>query len=186
MSNIKCFNYRFNKWIELIASHKSIVDYFGLSLQSQPYEIIHMDLSRLPDTNYCILTFYYTTVPKYRFRELPNEITDKIYDYYKEYLIFQFKIEYGENYPISPPNWSLYSYTYKCSSVYDENKTDHVVKSFCNGIIHCHNSQYKSNWSPAIMIHVDILEFYMILSNFRGILIHKLQTPNNFVDTNTV
>jgi hypothetical protein len=180
MSNIKCFNYRFNKWTKLIESYKSIVDYFGLSTGLQSNEIIHMDLSHIPDTNYCVFTCYYTTTPKYIFRNIPHEISNRIYDYYKEYLIFQFKVEYGEKYPFSPPTWSLYSYTYKYSSVYDKKKTHHVIKAYCNGILHCHNSQYKENWSPVIMIHTDILEFYMILSNFRGILIHKLQTPNSF------
>lgn len=185
MSHIKCFNYRYNKWLDLIAHHKSIVDYFGLSAGLHSNEHIHMDLSKLPDTNSCILTFYYTTVPKYKFRDVPNEISTRIYDYYKEYLIFQFKMDYGEKYPFIPPTWSLYSYTYEYMSVYDKKKTDEIIKAYCNGITCCHNSQYKEQWSPVIMIHTDLLTFYMILCKFR-ILIHKLQTPNAFVDTNTV
>jgi ubiquitin-protein ligase len=186
ISHIKCLNYRYNKWTELIeSSGQSIVDYFGLSIGLKSNEIIHMDLSKFPYANYCIFTFYYTTIPKYKISDLPNEIINRIYDYYKEYLVFQFKIEYGERYPFSPPIWSLYSYTYKYPRVYDKKKTDHVVKAYCNGIINCHNSQYKENWSPVIMIHSDLLAFYMILSNFRD-LIHKLQTPNAFSLDNSV
>lgn len=174
MAANKCFNDRFNKWTELIAPHKSIVDYFGLS-----NETIHMDLSRVPDTNICVFTFCYTRIPKYIFSTVPHEISNRIYEYYNEYLLFQFKVEYGEKYPFTPPKWSLYSYTYKYDTVYDKKKTDHVVKAYCNGIANCHNRQYKEFWSPAIMIHTDLLTFYMLLSNFRD-LIRKLRTPNSF------
>jgi hypothetical protein len=62
---------------------------------------------------------------------------------------------------------------------YDKNKTDQVVKAYCNGMTSCHNRQYKENWSPAIMIHTDVLAFYMVISDFRG-LIHKLRSPTSF------
>ena len=174
MSSNKCFNHRFNKWTELIAPHKSIVDYFGLS-----NETIHMDLSRVPDTNICVFTFCYTSTPQYIFGTVPHEISNRIYEYYNEYLIFQFKVEYGEKYPFRPPKWSLYSYTYTFTTAYDKRKTDQVVKAYCNGMASCHNRQYKENWSPVIMIHTDVLAFYMVISDFRG-LIHKLRSPTSF------
>ncbi len=158
--------------------NQSIIDYFNINPE-ESNERLHMSIHPSPSMDYLIMKLYYSPTPKYRLLEFPNEINTKIYEYYKEYFIFQFKIDLTE-YPFRPPKWSLHSYCYRFSTEYDEKITKRVVRGYCKGITRCHNCQNEADWSPIIMIHADILAFYTLINNFR-MLISKLKTKNIFM-----
>lgn len=172
---------RYNKWTDTMKeSNESMTDYFNLTHPQNSNEKMHMNMIHYTDkTGFLIFTFYYTITPKYKFPKFPHEINTRIYEYYKEDLIFQFKIDTGKNYPFSPPKWSLYSYKFNFDSLYSKVHTQYIVKAFCEGIINCHNCENATNWSPAISIHNDVLSFYMILKRFHTLIV-KLKIKNAF------
>ena len=171
---------RYNIWRSRMKHHnnQSITDYFNITPSKNSSEKLQINMSLSKSMKYCVMTLYYTNTPKYSVRELPEEINTIIYQYYKEYFVFQFKIDYSD-YPFRPPKWSLYSFQYHFSSEYDKMQTNMIVEAYCKGILRCHNCQNELDWSPAIMIQADVLSFYMLINNFRN-LINKLKTKNTF------
>ena len=170
---------RYNKWCSRMKEHnQTITQYFNIDPPKGSHERLHMEIVPSQSMEYCIMTMYYTNTPQYSLHDFPNEINNLIYEYYKEEFTFHFKIDFGE-YPFRPPKWSLDYFEYRFSTEYDKSYTKNIVEAYCVGILRCHNCQNEEDWSPAIMIHSDILSFYILINNFRT-LIEKLKTKNSF------
>jgi hypothetical protein len=136
-------------------SSSDICSYFDL-----PDKNLNIQLSQ-KDT-YFLLHFKYTKKIKYiQFRDLPEDINNEINSYLCNYIHVTYKVLFGNNYPISPPTWSLYSLDYKkYNTLYKVN-----VLTYYKYIIDLHNKRNDCNWTPAITLESDCLDL-IILNNF--------------------
>ena len=99
--------------------------------------------------------------------KLPVELCSIIKSYSSNFISLKFKIEYIGNYPFDQPIWSLVS---------EENDMTHLPKGFVlsdyfHDLVERHNGQYSElsrghNWSPAIDIRRDMINFILKINHF--------------------
>ena len=110
----------------------------------------------------------------YNFEHLPIEICNEIRKFYKfDYIKICIKINYNEDYPFKHPNWNL---------IHVKHNLDLSInlENYYKEIVQYHNSLNKKNWSPAIDIHIDILDFIQKINHF-----DYMMDKNNFISYNT-
>jgi len=106
----------------------------------------------------------------FNFPHLPIEICNAIRKFYKiEYIKIYIKINYNEEYPFKPPDWNLINIKHNLNLSFN-------LENYYKEIIQYHNSLNKINWSPAIDIHMDILDFIQKINHFDYIM-----DKNNFI-----
>jgi len=102
--------------------------------------------------------------PFYDFPQFPTDINRFIYSFYNlDFITIETKIHFTNDYPFKAPLWYLI-------------KVDHNIKLpiclqwYYSSIIENHNNQYKRDWSPAIDIEKDFLDFFQKINHFNSIV----------------
>ena len=116
---------------------------------------------------YCIIAIHYTHIQTafdlvaHNIRELPPEINGLIAEYLPSYITLELRIDYTNTYPFDIPQWSLVSCNDRLASSLKN------AEEYYTYIINTHNSMHRSdNWSPAIDIDKDILQFMIRINHF--------------------
>jgi hypothetical protein len=119
---------------------------------------------------YCIIAIHYThtqtafDLVAHNIRELPPEINGLIAEYLPSYITLNIRMDYTNTYPFDLPKWSLVSCDDRLASSLKN------AEEYYKYIIDTHNSIYRShNWSPAIDIDKDILQFMIRINHFEGL-----------------
>lgn len=82
---------------------------------------------------------------------------------YGDMLSLDCLISYSQDYPFSPPNWSL-------TRIVVSDHTQHIdVKEYYKNIVENHNLQYTYDWSPSINLGTDMLDFIQKINHFEYI-----------------
>ena len=95
--------------------------------------------------------------------DLPLDICNVIDSYNKNYLQITISILYTEPYPFHAPKWLLRDV--KHNLIIPLNLTNYYTY-----IVQNHNEQYSYDWSPAISIEKDILNFIQKVMHFEYIV----------------
>ena len=146
----------------------SIVDYLGILPRKN--EKLSFTMEQFPEERYSIFSVDFVTqntptlVPTFN---LPLELCHIIKSYSSNFISLKFKIEYHYNYPFVQPKWSLIS---------EDNDMTHlpkniVLSNYYQDIVERHNGQYRElsrghNWTPAINIRTDMINFIMKILHF--------------------
>ena len=102
----------------------------------------------------------------YKIENLPIEINALILSFCEDQINIKIHITYEDDYPFSYPIWHLISVDHNiCTLLNLEEYYDYMVAN--------HNSAYKKNWSPAIDIDIDILDFIRKILHFDFVLEYK-------------
>jgi hypothetical protein len=143
-------------------NNSSIESYFGII--NEPNTILNFTTKREENEVYFTVSF----VKSYNIdiQNLPKEINDIISSYASEFINIKFKILHYDDYPFHPPEWSL-------SSVFYNTKLLLNLNDYYNYIVKNHNDKYKNDWSPAINIEKDILEFIQKINHFDTLIHYK-------------
>jgi hypothetical protein len=112
----------------------------------------------------------------YDILELPLDICREIFEYYSiDYIFINLNIVYNSiTSPFSAPNWNLINVKHNISIPID-------LTEYYKGIVHFHNSLNNIQWSPAIDIDKDILDFIQKINHFDYML-----DNNNFIGYNLI
>ena len=105
----------------------------------------------------------------FHFPKLPPEINYMIQSFNYININFELNISFHNKYPFRRPNWSLVKESLNTDTLYGINMSDYIEH-----IIKTHNDMYKLDWSPAISVEHDILNFIERLNIFEYIFNQKL------------
>jgi hypothetical protein len=86
-------------------------------------------------------------------------INDIIATYATDIINIKIKINHYDDYPFKFPVWNLTTLLYNIK--YPLN-----LRDYYKYIIDNHNNRYKTDWSPAIGVEKDILEFISKINHF--------------------
>jgi hypothetical protein len=152
---------RYDRFVNKLNNY-SIENYFGII--NEPNKKLNFTTKREENEVYFTVSF----VKSYNIdiRELPKEINDIISSYASEFININLKILHYNNYPFHPPEWCL-------SKILCNIKLPFDIKDYYNYIIKNHNDKYKNDWSPAIDIEKDILEFIQKINHFEMLIEYK-------------
>jgi ubiquitin-protein ligase len=144
----------------------SIQDYFEIK-GNDSSETITFDY-KVKDNMIILEIKYSKNINKiYNIGELPDVINKEIFNYYnKSYINLVIHIFFGSNYPFSPPYWLLYDIKNNINISIDLNNY------YCDILLY-HNCLNYKQWSPAIDIHTDILDFIQKINHFDYMLDNK-------------
>ena len=161
MNNNNCLQIRMTEF-SLKFRYVTIEDYFDIKGQgSNSSEKVNF--SFFIDTNKKFISLeicFSKNHPFYNIRELPDEINRQIFSYHnKDFLNLQMKICYTEEYPFKPPIWEFLGVKHNISVPIN-------LHDYYTDIIGYHNKINKKHWSPAINIHIDILDFFQKINHF--------------------
>ena len=158
---------RFHDFTRLVGN-TSIVDYLGIVPRKNEKLSFKMDM--FPEERHCIFSVNFVTQNAPTLKpsfNLPVELCDIINSYTSNFISLKFKIQYHVNYPFQQPVWSLIS---------EQNDMTHLPKNivlseYYQDIVERHNGQYRElsrgyNWSPAITIRTDMINFVMKILHF--------------------
>jgi len=102
--------------------------------------------------------------PAYNFKQLPLEICGIISSYNVNYINIKFEILFPISYPLNEiPIWSFVDVQHNIKSILN-------LKNYYEYIVDTHNNRNKHDWSAAIQIDRDILEFFEKINYFDYIL----------------
>lgn len=148
-----------------IIGDKSIVDYLGIVPRKN--EKLSFAMEVFPEQRNCIFSVDFVTQNTPTLKpsfNLPVELCQIINSYSSNFISLKFKIEYHYNYPFVQPKWSLVS---------EQNNMTHLPKNivlseYYQDIVERHNGQYRRghNWTPAINIRTDMINFIMKILHF--------------------
>lgn len=99
-------------------------------------------------------------------RFLPLEIINLITSFGDDYISITTKVIYPSDYPFCPPIWSLVDVQHNIN-------TSLNLNDYYEYLVDSHNSQYNTDWSPAIHIDKDLLDFIQRVNHFGYLLEHK-------------
>ena len=104
--------------------------------------------------------FFKNSHQLYNIFQLPDEINKEIYHFYNsEYLKIKVKIYYSEKFPFKPPKWEFIDLKH--------NIDIHInLIDYYTEIVSFHNNINNNDWSPAMDIHHDILNFIQKINHF--------------------
>ena len=153
--------HRYNTFINCL-NNSTIEKYFGII--NQPNKSLNFTLKREENELYFTVSFLKSC--NIDIKEFPKEINDIISSYSSEFIKINLKILHYADYPFHPPEWSLLNIL--CNIKIPFNLNDYY-----NYIINNHNEMYKTDWSPAINIEKDILEFIQKINHFDMLIEYK-------------
>ena len=134
----------------------NLKEYFGIIDTSQ--RSVNFDATHNNDGT--IFTICFKEVNKMvNIRCLPMDIICKISSYLNCYLTIKTKIIYPQDYPFEPPQWSLVCVKHNIESRMN-------LKEYYEYLVETHNNKYSIDWSPAIHIDIDILDFISKINHF--------------------
>jgi hypothetical protein len=143
-------------------NNNSIENYFGIINESDK----KLNFTSKREENEVYFTVSFIKSYNIDIKSFPKEINDIISSYASEFINISFKILHFDDYPFHPPEWSL-------SKILCNIKTPFNIKDYYNYIINNHNNTYKKDWSPAINIEKDILEFIQKINHFDMLIEYK-------------
>jgi hypothetical protein len=141
-------------------NNSNLKEYFGII--DTPQRIVNINATHNNEAVICTVSFKEVN-KMINIRCLPMDIICKISSYLNCYLTIKTKIVYPQDYPFDPPQWSLVCVRHNIESRLN-------LKEYYEYLVETHNNQYSVDWSPAIHINVDILDFIRRLNNFDYLL----------------
>ena len=140
------FTRRFEQFNKLLGNDL-LENYFGIS---QNFKL----LIQSSNENEIKLTIIYFSQNKFlKIKNLPFEINCVIHSYLYNKMELNILMTYPFDYPFKSPQWSLLEVNHNFTTILD-------IEKYYNYIILLHNLKYNiKNWSPAITISNDILDF---------------------------
>ena len=152
---------RYNTFLSHL-NNSSIENYFGII--NQPNKTLNFTIKREENEVYFTISFvkYYNIDIK----RLPKEINDIISTYASDSINIKLKILHYDDYPFKHPVWSL------LDVFYNINLPINLIEYY-NYIVKNHNDRYNMDWSPAICIEKDILEFIQKINHFDALIEYK-------------
>lgn len=143
--------------------HLTIEEYFGI-VNNNSHTKLKFNIKK--EENNIILNTNFIRSYNVDIIELPKEINDLISSYASEYVNINFNISHDTYYPFHSPVWSLLNISYNIKPLLN-------VKSYYEYIIKTHNDRYEKDWSPAICMEKDILEFIQKINYFDYLFEYK-------------
>ncbi len=144
---------RFNRF-ETICK-QPLDQYFGLVHNYNKFDILpsRTDINKLELLIQVEKKYYYDFV------SLPSDISSVISEYLPQFIYICVEITFPHDYPFNPPNYKLLYTKHNLNLPIN-------VENYYKGIVINHNLQYKRDWSPAIEIVKDILDFISKINHF--------------------
>lgn len=151
---------RFSRFIERFKD-TTIENYFDINNNTKNDEEKVNFCAVISQTTIIFEVFFSKNINKiYNIFQLPDEINREISDYYNtDYLTVKMEISYSEEYPFKPPIWHFVHVKHNIDIPID------LINYYTN-IVYFHNSINNKQWSPAIDIHHDILDFIQKINHF--------------------
>jgi hypothetical protein len=131
-------------------------EYFGII--DTPQRIVNINATHNNEAVICTVSFKEVN-KMINIRCLPMDIICKISSYLNCYLTIKTKIVYPQDYPFDPPQWSLICVKHNIESRIN-------LKEYYEYLVETHNNKYTIDWSPAIHIDIDILDFISKINHF--------------------
>lgn len=167
------FNAQYNNpnWIAKEKFVPDMVKYFGLEVPKNDTISITMDPYNLNKTGerfyHLGLNITYTTPGFYaNIANLPVEICDSIFAFSCQVLELKVQITFTDTYPFEPPFWTLTEVKNtipKANLPYPK----YELSDYYQNVIYMHNKNNRTgNWSPAIDIEKDVLNFIRKIHHF--------------------
>lgn len=158
-------NTRISKFQEIFKD-TSIEKYFELDKYSDKNKIYTKINLKIDENQHKIFLDFqlYKKNNFLNFIKLPDEINREIYNYYKrEFIKINICIFYGNDYPFFPPLWNLLNVKHNLDISIN-------LKQYYSDIINYHNNLNKKDWSPAIDLTQDMLDFIQKINHFEYML----------------
>jgi hypothetical protein len=150
---------RILRFITLFQNY-SFEEYFGIVNTNETY----LKMNLFIQENEFIFTINFQKYYKcYDILELPIEISRLIASYNRDIITIKIKILLTDDYPFTRPVWVL-------DSVEGNINTQLNLTEYYEYIVENHNNMYELDWSPAISIDKDILEFVQKINHFDYVL----------------
>ncbi len=135
-------------------------EYFGII--DTPQRVVNINATHNNEAVICTVSFKEVN-KMINIRCLPMDIICKISSYLNCYLTIKTKIVYPQDYPFEPPQWSLVCVKHNIESRIK-------LKEYYEYLVETHNNKYSIDWSPAIHIDIDILDFISKINHFDYLL----------------
>lgn len=151
--------------------NKSIEDYFDI-VGENSNETINFTCNVMNEIINLEIKFVKRNTLIYDIHELPLDISRKIFEYYNtDFIFININIIYhNRNTPFIAPIWYLNNVKHNLTIPID-------LTEYYNDIIAYHNSLNRIQWSPAIDVDKDMLDFIQKINHFDYMLNNK-----NFID----
>jgi hypothetical protein len=137
-------------------NNSNLKEYFGII--DTPQRIVNINATHNNEAVICTVSFKEVN-KMINIRCLPMDIICKISSYLNCYLTIKTKIVYPQDYPFEPPQWSLVCVKHNIESRMN-------LKEYYEYLVETHNNKYSIDWSPAIHIDIDILDFISKINHF--------------------
>ena len=146
-------------------------------LQNDADAAISIAFDKRPDQTKCLLTVRYTRKiacvgPMLNAATpLPEPVISLIEEYAHHHIFLQFEVAFGDEYPFTPPTWSLAH----ADTAIDYDGDAHgglTLPEYYAYLVELHNDSYRratsrgAPWSPAITIEKDVLQFVTRIHHF--------------------
>ena len=127
--------------------YTSIENYFGI--HTDPDSTLHMKLFQT-GVDTLLFRIEFQKPNTVHLDELCQDVHTVIDAYLQTRIYAEFELAYPDSYPFKPPTWSL---------VLLRHTLPLDLKEHYEYLVNNHNDQNNLDWSPAIRIEKDILEF---------------------------
>ena len=142
--------------LEQYVNNTNLKDYYGIV--DTPERSVNVDaVQKNSETLFTIC--FKENIPMVNIKCLPMDIICKIASYLNCSLTIKTKIIYPAAYPFEPPQWSLVCVKHNIESRIN-------LKEYYEYLVETHNNKYRLDWSPAIHIDIDILDFISKINHF--------------------
>ena len=141
--------------LEKILETQQLEEYFNI-----PDKIKIRVTSNLPERTMNLTISYYSTQEFSKIKGLPFEINCMIHSYLHDKMVLQILIAYPYSYPFVHPIWSFIHVNHNLKTLLD-------LHEYYKYLIDVHN---EKDWSPAIDILANILEFIQQINHIEYIL----------------
>lgn len=149
---------RFQRFEEV--NNINLKEYFGII--DTPHRSVTVDaVQKNAETIFTIC--FKENIPMINIERLPMDVICNIASYLNCSLTIKTKIVYSQDYPFDPPSWSLVSINHNIDSRLN-------LKEYYEYLVETHNNKYQVDWSPAIHINIDILDFISKINHFDYLL----------------
>ncbi|NDA89557.1 MAG: hypothetical protein EBY20_01390 [Alphaproteobacteria bacterium] len=135
--------------------NSNLKEHFGII--DTPHRSLNFDVALNDGIIFTIC--FKENIPMVNIKCLPMDIICKIASYLNCSLTIKTKIIYPAAYPFEPPQWSLVCVKHNIESRIN-------LKEYYEYLVETHNNKYRLDWSPAIHIDIDILDFISKINHF--------------------
>jgi len=152
---------RFNH-LKKITENSNLEDYFNIQ-NTETRKITFEYFINIEKNTLELHIKFLKNVPKVNFTILPDEVCDIISSFNDDLIIIKFEIMFPSTYPFNETIWSLINVEYNVKTLLN-------LKNYYTYLVDTHNNRNKHDWSTAILIDKDILEFFGKMNYFEDIL----------------